>query len=73
MNIPESGVGRYVLATGTFEIGFPVDHKGKAYVACEYCRLFTGRKCPVTNEIILFPSTHIGNYCPLSFEGEQEE
>lgn len=66
----ESGVSRYIIGQTEISQGFPVDHKGKAYVACKYCRFFIGKHCIITSEIVPFPETHIGNECPLCIEEE---
>lgn len=64
----ESGVDRYITGSVNVEIGFPVDTKGKEHVYCEMCKLYNGKRCYLTGEIIPFPSTHIGNMCPMTFE-----
>ncbi|WP_407397739.1 hypothetical protein [Treponema sp.] len=69
----DSGVSSYITGVTEITQGFPVDHKGKAYVACKYCRFFIGRHCIITSEIVPFPDTHIGRECPLVMEDVQEE
>ena len=69
----ESGVSGYKMGVCEVHIGFPVDEKGKAYVACKYCDFFVNRHCVITNEIVPFPETHIGNTCPLGIIGEEKD
>lgn len=69
----ESGVSGYVVGRAEVSTGFPIDDKGRWHIACKYCRFFNGKRCVITNEIVPFPETHIGNECTFKFEGEEEE
>ena len=64
----DSGVQSYITGKCVFENGFPVDQKGHEHVCCEYCRAYIGKRCILTNEIVPFPSTHVGEQCPFEFE-----
>jgi hypothetical protein len=64
----ESGVADYVHFPITVDIAFPITLKGKPVIACEYCKLFTGRKCVLTHEVILDPANYVGNMCPIKEE-----
>ena len=63
----ESGVKGYLIGRISMEIGFPIDFKDNCLLACKYCKLFNGKRCIVTDEIIPFPDNHIGEYCHLEF------
>lgn len=61
----ESGISDYLHFPITLDITFPLDRKGNAYICCEYCKLFTGRRCAVTEEVILDEKNFVGYNCPL--------
>lgn len=64
----ESGVKGYLIGRTAIEIGFPIDFKDNCLLACKFCKLYNGRRCIVSDEIIPFPDNHIGEYCPLEFQ-----
>ena len=64
----ESGVKGYVHFPITLDVKFPITHKDKPVIACEYCILFTGRKCVITHEPILDFEHTVGYNCPLKME-----
>ena len=64
----ESGVKGYLIGHTAIEIGFPIDFKDNCLLACKFCKLYNGRRCIVTDEIIPFPDNHIGECCPLEFQ-----
>lgn len=64
----ESGVKDYVHFPITVDVSFPISRKGEALVYCEYCKMFTGRKCVLTHEVILDAQHYVGNDCPLKEE-----
>lgn len=63
----ESGVSRYIVATATVEVNFPVDFRGNPHVSCSFCDLFskTSGRCPLTHAISEFPDKYVGSHCPL--------
>lgn len=64
----ESGVKGYLIGRTAIEIGFPIDFKDNCLLACKYCKLFNGKRCMITDEIVPFPDNHIGEYCPMEFQ-----
>ncbi len=66
----ESGIADFVHIPITLDITFPITQKGKPVIACEFCKLFTGRRCTVTEEVILDPEHFVGYNCPL--KGKEE-
>lgn len=66
----ESGISDYVHFPLTLDVTFPVTLKGKPVIACEFCRLFTGRRCVITEEVILDPEHFVGYNCPLDKKEE---
>lgn len=62
----ESGISDFEHHTLTLDITFPIDNKGQVHRVCEYCKLFTGRRCAVTEEVILRPEYFVGYRCPLN-------
>lgn len=67
----ESGISDYAHFPLTIDITFPIDRKGNVYICCEYCMLYTGRKCAVTEEVILHPNNYVGYSCPLKKKEEK--
>lgn len=63
----DSGVSRFVTASCTITVNFPVDEKGREYVACRYCPYFSpnSRYCQLNKEIPAFPDKNVGAFCPL--------
>ena len=68
----ESGVRNYIVGKAVIKTGFPVSDKGKAFVACQFCKMFILKKCVITGEIIPFPDEYVGEECPLELEGADE-
>lgn len=66
----ESGIADFFHIPITLDITFPISNKGEVLKACDFCRLFTGRKCILTEEVIYNPTRYVGYYCPLK---EKEE
>lgn len=64
----ESGIENYLHFPLELDITFPIDKKGKSVISCEYCKVFTGRKCVITEEVIFEPQKYVGFYCPLKKE-----
>lgn len=63
----ENGVRKYIKATATVEVYFPVDDKGNEYICCEYCPYLShnSRICHLNSEIVEFPKKYVGSKCPL--------
>ena len=64
----ESGIENYLHFPLELDITFPIDRKGNPVISCEYCKVFTGRKCVITEEVIFEPQKYVGFYCPLKKE-----
>lgn len=69
----EHGVSRYIHATATVGVHFPVDLKGNPDVSCHQCPFFKRnyRACALNGEICEYPDKFIGSMCPLIFEEEE--
>ena len=63
----DSGVARYVIGRATVTVGFPVDFKGNAEIACKHCPFFvrSTQRCGLNQEIVNFPEKYVGINCPL--------
>jgi hypothetical protein len=63
----DSGVKRYIFARAVVEVGFPVDWKDNAEIACKHCNFFVRatQRCGLTQTIVNFPERYIGTDCPL--------
>ena len=63
----DNGVARYVMARAVVEVGFPVDFKGNAEIACKHCPFFvrSTQRCGLNQEIVNFPDRYVGVNCPL--------
>lgn len=71
----ESGVASYIKGRVTLEVGFPVDYRGNAEIACKHCNFFvraTGR-CGLNQEIVDYPDKYVGRCCPLERIDEEKE
>lgn len=64
----DSGVARYIKATATVEVNFPVDRKGIADVSCYQCDFFRRnyQTCGLNGKMCSYPSKYVGEWCPLS-------
>lgn len=75
----DSGVKRFIKAKVTLEVGFPVDWKDNAEIACKHCNFFVRatQRCGLTQTIVNFPERYVGIDCPLvpieDFEDEVNE
>lgn len=71
----ESGVASYIKAYAVIEVYFPVDDKGRAAVACEYCPYLSSnsRICQLNKKIVAYPEKYVGDYCPLNPIEERKE
>ena len=66
----ETGVSRYVKASVTVVVYFPVDGKGNEEINCYQCPLFhrTSSRCGVNDQLCAFPQKYVGQNCPLQRE-----
>lgn len=63
----DTGVKRYILARAVVEVGFPVDWKDNAEIACKHCNFYVRatQRCGLTQQIVNYPEKYVGEYCPL--------
>lgn len=63
----ESGVSKYIKAQVTLEVGFPVDWRGNAEIACKHCNFYVRatQRCGLNQQIVNYPEKYIGEHCPL--------
>lgn len=63
----DSGVSRYIIGKATVTVGFPVDFKDRAEVACIHCPFLSSneRLCQLNKRPVAFPKTAVGDWCPL--------
>lgn len=64
-----SDVQGYAKYSAEVEINFPVDYQGVVHIACKFCKLFSGKTCRLTGEIVYNPEEHVGHECPLESKG----
>ena len=71
----DDGVKRYIKCKATVYVGFPVDWRDSAEVACKHCPFFvhSTRKCGLTQSVVNFPEKYVGHDCPLEEIIEDEE
>lgn len=70
-----SGVKRFIKARATVEIGFPVDWRDNAEIACKHCNFYVRatQRCGLNQQIVNYPDKFIGEYCPLELVEEFNE
>lgn len=70
----DSGVASYIIGQAQIIVGFPVDNKGNAEIACKHCKMFDKRtqRCWINQEIVNFPEKYVGVKCPLERIEENE-
>lgn len=71
----ESGVARYIKAYAVIEVAFPVDFKGNSEICCfRRCPFYMENwgRCSITQELIPYPKTNVGDDCPLMLKEEEE-
>lgn len=70
----ESGVAKYIKGRVTLEVGFPVDWKGNAEIACKHCNFYVRatQRCGLNQQIVNYPDKYIGEHCPLEQVFEEE-
>ena len=66
----DSGVSRYIRATATVEVFFPVDSKGNADISCKQCWFFRrqSQTCGLNGAVCQYPEKYVGGRCPLQEE-----
>jgi hypothetical protein len=71
----DNGVKRYIIAQAVVTVGFPVDWKDNAEIACKHCNFFVRatQRCGLTQQIVNFPERYVGTECPLVPIEEVEE
>ncbi len=71
----DSGVSKYIKGRATVIVGFPVDWRGNAEIACKHCQFFINatRRCALNQEIVNYPERYVGENCPLEPVEEGEE
>lgn len=69
----DSGVARYVYATATVKVGFPVDFRGSVDLCCYQCPFFKRnyRSCALNGAICEYPDHYVGSHCPLEINEEE--
>ena len=63
----DNGVARYIIGEATVRVGFPVDFKGNAEIACKHCKFYVRatQRCGLNQEVVNFPEKYVGANCPL--------
>lgn len=63
----DNGVASYIVGQVTLRVGFPVDYRGNAEIACKHCNFFVRatQRCGLNQEIVNFPERYVGVKCPL--------
>lgn len=71
----DSGVMKYIKGRVTLEVGFPVDWRGNAEIACKHCNFYVRatQRCALNQEIVNYPERYVGNNCPLEIVEEVED
>ena len=54
----DTGVKRYIKARVTLEVGFPVDWRDNAEVACKHCPFYVRatQRCGLTQDLVNYPA-----------------
>ena len=70
----EDGVKRYIKAYAVVEVGFPVDWRDSAEIACKRCPFYVRatQRCGLNQEIVNYPEKFVGTNCPLQPIEENE-
>lgn len=63
----DSGVAAYIIGRAVVEIGFPVDFRGNAEIACKHCNFYVRatQRCGLNQHIVNYPERYVGSECPL--------
>lgn len=75
MEYLKSGVKKYIKATATVTVFFPVDFRDNVECNCYQCKYFSRNSgvCLLTKEISEYPQRYIGSHCPLNIIEEVEK
>ena len=70
----DNGVKRYIKAYAVVEVGFPVDWRDSAEIACKHCPFYVRatQRCGLNQEIVNYPERFVGTNCPLQPMEENE-
>jgi hypothetical protein len=70
----DNGVKRYIKAYAVVEVGFPVDWRDSAEIACKHCPFYVRatQRCGLNQEIVNYPEKFVGTSCPLQPIEENE-
>lgn len=70
----DSGVAKYIKAQAVVQVGFPVDWRGNAEIACKHCPFYVRatQRCALTQDVVNFPERYVGATCPLEVIEEEE-
>ena len=70
----DSGVKRYIKTYAVVEVGFPVDWRDNAEIACKHCPYFVRatQRCALNQALVNYPDKYVGEECPLQ-QVESEE
>jgi len=70
----DSGVKRYIEATATVRVFFPVSWRDSTEIACKHCKFFERAKqrCWLTQDVVNYPNNYVGSNCPLEPVMEEE-
>lgn len=70
----DTGVARYVFATATVRVGFPVDFRGSVDLCCVQCPFYQRnyRMCALNKKLCAFPEHYVGADCPLEIQESEE-
>lgn len=68
----DSGVKGYVHGSCVIRVGFPIDFKDRAEIACKHCPFLSSnnRMCQLNKQPIAYPEKYVGDFCPLVMEEE---
>ena len=63
----DNGVASYIIGQATVRVGFPVDFRGNAEIACKHCKFYirATQRCALNQEVINYPEKYVGAECPL--------
>lgn len=63
----DSGVKRYIKTYAVVEVGFPVDWRDNAEIACKHCNFYVRatQRCGLTQQVVNYPEKYVGECCPL--------
>ena len=74
----DTGVKRFIRAYAVVEVGFPVDWRDNAEIACKHCPHYVRatQMCGLNRAVVNYPEKYVGSECPLEIieetEGETE-